>query len=85
MLKDLLAYFRRPMGGRRGGTCRPALGGAGTVLKSDWGVYGVFDFLNKALPPSSLPAFPLSAYSCRDGAGRGVLGGHSGTERMGSA
>ena len=57
----------------------PALGGAGTGLKGDWGVYGVvffFFFLIKHSLPS-LPAFPLSAYSCRDGEGRvrGVGGG----------
>ena len=63
----------------------PALGGAGTVLKGDWGVcwgfFFFFFFLIRPSPPS-LPAFPRRAYGRRDGEGR--VGwwwgwGHNGT------
>lgn len=43
MLKDLLAYFRRPMGRGRGDDM-PALGGAGTVLKKEIGGSDFFFF-----------------------------------------
>lgn len=65
---------------REGRGLKAALGGAGTVLKRDWGVWVcLIFFFNKAfrLTPLTL-CFPLSAYSCRDGEAK--RGGHSGTE-----
>lgn len=79
MLKDLLPYFRSPTGGK--GTLGLLWVGLELFRRENGGSKGCLIFLIKhsaSLP--SLPAFPLSAYSCRDGEG-----GHSGTEGTGPA
>lgn len=57
----------------------PALGGAGTGLKGDWGVYGVvfFFFFNKALPPLS-PCFSSECLQLQGWRGEGSGGGWRG-------
>lgn len=59
MLKDLLAYFRRPMGRGRGDDMT-GLGGAGPVLKREIGGSDFFIFFNKALCLASPLSLSLS-------------------------